>query len=246
MQTVNPYDAWAELLQLWERFGDGRDIPFYVGLAREADRPIADLGIGWGRLAELIHPDVGVDYSPEMLVAARERIGEVRTELIEADLEDYQLAEPARFSYAGLKSFDHITSERSIVRIFENVRRNTVTGGRFAFDAEIYTRERLEATAYRVGLDGYDGEIAIQSSHRVVDADRLAYEVNAFVDWLDDDGTVTRRKYFRPLPGRSFPPTQYRAIFASTGWEVVDAWGGFQGEPLEDDGRHQVWLLEAA
>jgi methyltransferase family protein len=242
----NPYEAWAELLQLWERFGDGRDVPFYAGLAARSARPIADLAIGWGRLAEQIHPDVGVDNAAQMLTAARERLGDADVTLIEADLESYELAEPAAFSYAGLNSFDHITDLDQITRIFSNVRRNTAPAGRFAFDAEIHTEQELQDSSYRIGLDGCDGEIAIQSSHRVIDIEPMLYEVTAVVDWLDENGLVTARRYFPPLPGRAVSPDQYREIFSASGWRVVEAWGGFRGEPLSEDGRHQVWLLEVA
>jgi trans-aconitate methyltransferase len=242
----NPYEAWAELLQLWERFEDHRDVPFYAALAEQSPRPVVDLGIGWGRLAERIRPDVGVDNAAQMLAAARERLGDLDVELIEADLESYTLEEPAAFSYAGLNSFDHITDLDQITRILRNVRRNTAAEGRFAFDAEIHTAQELKDSSYRLGLDGFDGEIAIQSSHRVIDIEQMVYELTAVVDWVDENGFVTARRYFPPLPGRAVSPDQYRDIFGASGWRVVDAWGGFRGEPLSDEGRHQVWLLEAA
>lgn len=241
---ANPYEAWAELLQLWERFDDHSDVPFYEALAAESARPICDLGIGWGRVAERTRPDVGVDNALEMLAAARERLGDLNVTLIEADFENYQLALPAAFSYAALNSFDHITDLNQLKRILRNVRRNTAPGGRFAFDAEVHTEEDLRAASYKI--DGYDGEIAIQSSYRVIDGAQMIYEILAVVDWVDEQGVVTERRYFPPLPGRAISPAQYRDIFDATGWRVIEAWGGFHGEPLSDDGRRQVWLLEAA
>jgi Methyltransferase domain len=242
-QGTNPYERWTELLQLWERFDDLRDVSFYAALAEESQRPVVEVGVGWGRAAEQIRPDVGVDNAANMLAAARKRLGDADVTLMEADFETYELAEPAAFSYAPLNSFDHITDLEQLTRIFANVRRNTLPGGRFAFDAELHTLHQLEDDGLHV--DGYDGEIVIQSTYRLLDGPKMVYEFIAFVDWLDENGAVTARRYFPPLPGRAITPDQYRGIFSATGWRVLEAWGGFRGEPLSEDGRRQVWLLEA-
>jgi SAM-dependent methyltransferase len=244
MPAANPYEAWAELLQLWERFDDLGDVPFYVALAEQSERPVVELGIGWGRAAEQVKPDVGIDNAVNMLAAARTRLGDLAIELVAADLETYDLPRPAAFSYAALNSFDHITDLDQLVRIFSNVRRNTAPDGRFAFDAEIHTAQELAGASLVV--DGFDGEIAIQSTYRLVDREQMLYEFVAVVDWVDENGAVTARRYFPPLPGRAISPDQYRDIFTASGWAVVEAWGGFHGEPLSDEGRRQVWLLEPA
>jgi trans-aconitate methyltransferase len=246
VRKSNPYEAWAELLQLWERFGSNTDIPFYVNLARASAGPVVELGVGWGRLAEQVRPDVGIDYADRMLAAARERLAGQAIELVQADLEDYRLEQPAGFSYAAMNSFDHITDHDSLTRIFRNIRLNTAPGGRFAFDAEVHTPQELRDSSYMWGLDGFDAEIAIHSSMRVVDAEAMTYEVVAAVEWLDDDGYVVSRRYFPALPGRAVSTGDYTRLFEATGWQVVDAWGGFADEPMDRDSRHQVWLLEAA
>jgi len=44
------YDAWADR---YEEEGSPRaaDVPFYVGLARDADGPLVELAVGNGRVA---------------------------------------------------------------------------------------------------------------------------------------------------------------------------------------------------
>ncbi|GAA3605887.1 methyltransferase domain-containing protein [Marihabitans asiaticum] len=86
----------------YDRFADERARPFRDLLHRvDAQQPrlVLDLGCGNGRLTlELAArwPDarvVGVDSSPEMLAAARERQGSDAVEWVEADLTDWQIAD---------------------------------------------------------------------------------------------------------------------------------------------------------
>ena len=54
------------------------DIPFYTGLAREADGPLVELAIGNGRVAIPVaqatgQPVTGIDWSPSMIAQARTR-----------------------------------------------------------------------------------------------------------------------------------------------------------------------------
>jgi SAM-dependent methyltransferase len=65
------YDVWAAEMT--------EDVGWYVELAREAEGPIVELAVGSGRVAIPIAREtgkrvIGIDRSPAMLAAARERI----------------------------------------------------------------------------------------------------------------------------------------------------------------------------
>src|SRR5262250_428968 len=82
------------------------DVPFYVGLAQQADGPLVELAIGNGRVAIPVaqatgRPVIGIDTSPAMLAQARQRAAEagVTLELIEGDMRELALAEPAALIY---------------------------------------------------------------------------------------------------------------------------------------------------
>src|SRR3990170_395811 len=91
------YDAWAD------RYGDWStsvtaDVPFYVGLARDADGPLVELAIGNGRVAIPVAQAtgqrvIGIDASPAMLEQARARAAEagVELDLREGDMRDLAL-----------------------------------------------------------------------------------------------------------------------------------------------------------
>src|SRR3954447_22948999 len=72
------YDAWADKYAELPRTAD---VPFYVGLARDADGPVVELAVGTGRVAIPVaratgRPVIGIDSSPAMLAQARLRAGE--------------------------------------------------------------------------------------------------------------------------------------------------------------------------
>src|SRR5919197_388524 len=95
------YDAWAD------RYGDWStsvtaDVPFYVGLAREADGPLVELAVGNGRVAIPVAQAtgrrvVGIDSSPAMLEQARANAlaAGVQLDLRKGDMKDFSLDEPA-------------------------------------------------------------------------------------------------------------------------------------------------------
>src|SRR5688572_26608759 len=100
------YDAWAD------RYGDWStcvtaDVPFYVGLARDADGPLVELAVGNGRVAIPVAQAtgrrvVGIDSWPAMLAQARVHAVEegVELDLREGDIRELEVEEPAALSRA--------------------------------------------------------------------------------------------------------------------------------------------------
>src|SRR5204863_7296556 len=79
------YDAWADRYAEWST-GVSADVPFYVGLAREADGLLVELAVGNGRVAipgarAAGRRVIGIDSSPAMLEQARVRALEEGVEL---------------------------------------------------------------------------------------------------------------------------------------------------------------------
>ena len=64
------YDTWADRYDWSTSFT--ADVPFYVGLARDADGPLVELAVGNGRVAIPVAQApgrrvIGIDSSPAML-----------------------------------------------------------------------------------------------------------------------------------------------------------------------------------
>jgi ubiquinone/menaquinone biosynthesis C-methylase UbiE len=69
------HESFADRYAEWSA-GRTADIPFYAGLAREADGPVVELAIGSGRVAIPVAQATGrtvirIDSSPAMLAQAR-------------------------------------------------------------------------------------------------------------------------------------------------------------------------------
>src|SRR2546423_7972118 len=108
------YDAWADRYEDWSP-GFTADVPFYVGLAREADGPIVELAVGTGRVAIPVaqatgRPVIGIDTSPAMLEQAREHAAEagVELDLHEGDMRNLSVDEPAALVYCPLRALLHL------------------------------------------------------------------------------------------------------------------------------------------
>ena len=89
----------------------GPDVPFYVGLARDADGPLVELAVGNGRVAISVAQAtgrrvVGIDSSPAMLAQARMRAVEagVELDLREGDMRELEIEQPAALDDGGTRS----------------------------------------------------------------------------------------------------------------------------------------------
>jgi ubiquinone/menaquinone biosynthesis C-methylase UbiE len=94
------YDSWADRYAE-SSTGVSADVPFYVGLACEAEGPLVELAVGTGRVAIPVAQAtgrlvVGIDSSRGMLAQARLRAVEqgVEFDLREGDMRDLELEEP--------------------------------------------------------------------------------------------------------------------------------------------------------
>src|SRR5213075_3290045 len=134
------YDAWADRYAEWST--GVADVPFYVGLAREANGLLVELAVGNGRVAIPVAQAtgrrvIGIDSSPAMLAQARVRAVEegVELDLREGDIRELQLDEPAALIYCPGRSLLHLPTWADRRRCFERVAASLLPDGRFAWNA---------------------------------------------------------------------------------------------------------------
>src|SRR5271155_3450618 len=91
------YSVIADCYEVWSA-DETADIPFYVDLAREADGPIVELGVGSGRVAVAVAEATGkcvtgIDLSHAMLEQARKRaeLAGVELDLRQHDMQNISL-----------------------------------------------------------------------------------------------------------------------------------------------------------
>ena len=118
------------------------DVPFYVGLAREADGLIVELAIGSGRVAVPVAKAtgkqiVGIDSSRSMIDQARVNAisAGVDLDLRLGDMRDLELDEAAGLIYCPARALLHLATWADRREVFERVARSLRPGARFAWNA---------------------------------------------------------------------------------------------------------------
>lgn len=217
---ANRYEEWSAHMTA--------DVPFYVSLALEADGPPVELAVGNGRVAIPVARATGrcvsgIDTSPAMLAQARRRAAEagVALELIEGDMRDLTLAEPAALIYCPFRALLHLPTWADRRRTFERVAASLRPGGRFAWNAFAFDHR------IAVHLDGVHQDKPVPHTVRYAVGDNR-------IDILLDDG------------GRSSlwwaTKNEWLGLLDVAGLELEALYGGFTGEPFGDDSREYVFV----
>ena len=214
------YDEWAAEMTA--------DIAFYVELAREADGPLVELAVGNGRVAIPVaratgRRVIGIDTSPAMLAQARERAASARVELElhHADMRDLRLDEPAALVYCPFRALLHLPAWADRRRVFERVAASLRPGGRFAWNA--FAFDHRIATR----LDGAHQDEPVP--HTV----RYAVGTNRIDIDLEDGSRSSLWWATR---------NEWLGLIDVGGLALEALYGGFAGEPFDDESREYVFV----
>src|SRR4051812_46751912 len=221
------YDTWAD------RYGDlspsvSADVPFYVGLARDADGPLVELAVGTGRVAIPVaratgRHVIGIDSSPAMLARARARAVEegVELDLREGDVRELEIEEPAGLIYCPGRSLLHLPTWADRRRCFERVAPSLRPDGRFAWNAFAFDHHVASA------LDGRHADAPLpHTNHYSVGDNR--------VDITLDDGETASLWWATK--------NEWLGLLDVAGLRLEALYGGFAGEPLDDDSREYTFV----
>ena len=222
------YDAWADRYADWSTPQGGADVPFYVGLGREADGPVVELAVGTGRVAIPVaratgRRVTGIDSSSAMLAQARARAVEegVELDLREGDIRELEIDRPAALIYCPGRSLLHLPTWADRRRCFERVAASLRPDGRFAWNAFAFDHRVAAA------LEGRHVDAAVPHTNRYSVGD------NRVDITLDDGGT-----------GSLWWATknEWLGLLEVAGLRLEALYGGFAGEPLDDDSREYVFV----
>jgi SAM-dependent methyltransferase len=217
--------AFAERYDEWTAHLTG-DIPFYVGLATETDGPVVELAVGNGRVAIPVaraigRTVIGIDSSPGMLEQARARAAEasVDLDLREGDMRDLVLEEPAGLVYCPARALLHLPTWADRRRTFERVAASLRPGGRFAWN--VFAFDHAIATR----LDGTPQDEPLPHMIRYSVGDNR-------VDIVLESGATSSLWWASK--------NELLGLVDVSGLELEAVYGGFAGEPLDDESREYV------
>ncbi len=224
---MNWDEAFANRYEEWSA-GMTADLPFYIGLAGQADGPLVELAVGNGRVAIPVAQAtgqrvIGIDSSPGMLEQARARAAAagVELDLREGDMRDLALDEPAALIYCPARALLHLPTWADRRRTFERVAAVLRPGGRFAWNAFAFDHRAA------VRLDGQHLDEPVPHTIR--------YSVgDGRIDLACDDGATSSLWWATR--------NEWLGLLDVAGFELEALYGGFAGEPFDDDSREYVFV----
>jgi hypothetical protein len=162
-----------------------------------------------------------------MLEQARLRAAEegVELDLREGDIRNLELEEPAALIYCPGRSLLHLRTWADRRRCFERVAGSLLPGGRFAWNAFAFDHHVASA------IDGQhaDANTGVPLPH----TNHYSVSDNRVDITLDDGGT-----------GSLWWATknEWLGLLDVAGLRLEALYGGFDGEPLDDDSREYVFV----
>jgi len=223
---MSEYDSWAEVYDAWGGTNPG-DVAHYVRLARDADGPIVELAVGTGRVGIEIARQtgkqvIGIDSSAAMLDVAREKSAGLPVERRLTDMRELELDEPAALIYVPGRSLLHVHGWSEKRRVFERVADSLRPGGRFAFNAFVFShRIAAELDGKTIETNGVVHTLGYSAADSRVDISRV--------------GASTLHLWWATK-------AEWDGLLDVARFELEALYGGFDGEPFTDDSLEFVYV----
>ncbi|HEY4684454.1 MAG TPA: class I SAM-dependent methyltransferase [Dehalococcoidia bacterium] len=233
------------------------DIPFYVGLAKEAaaaGHAVLELACGTGRvtiaIAEAGLPIVGLDASPAMLGRARHKTeGRDNPRWVDGDMRDFRLDERFGLVIIPFRSFLHLLTVADQKACLAHIREHLAEGGRLALN--VFNPDLAVISGWQTAKrDLWERRPASdhkrehwftrQYSSAVQQLDEVRQDVA-----LSDDAAIISRVQ-RNLRLRYVFRYEMEHLLALSGFEVESLYGWFDRRPFTDESTEMVWLARAA
>lgn len=215
------YDEWASSMTA--------DIAFYVDLAVECGGPLVELAVGNGRVAIPVaratgRQVIGIDSSPAMLEQARRNAAAAVAdlELIEGDMRDLELSEPAGLIYCPFRALLHLPDWSDRRRTFERVKASLRPGGRFAWNAFAFDHRLAAGLA-----DKHADQPVPHTVHYAVGDNRI--------DLVLDNGAKSSLWWATK--------NEWLGLLDVAGLQLEALYGGFAHEPFDEDATEYVFVV---
>lgn len=230
------------------------DLALWRAVAQRLGGPVVDLGCAAGRvalaLAEDGHEVWALDADPHMLSALAEEAAQrgpdvaTRIQTHMADMRDFRLESPVPLVIAAMNTLQVMHDPDDHVACLTAVRSHLRDDGEFWFDVAMPDVADIVDSLGMMRMggafeDGAGGRTLHSSWYEEFDAVTQTVTYTLRVDHFDAAGTATTR--LRRHTVHLFSPCEVQHLLARAGLRVLQAWGGFAGEPLEEPCTSQVY-----
>lgn len=138
------YGFVAEFYDSVVPYRDRQDVAFFVGMARRSEGPVLELGCGTGRVliptAKAGIEIVGLDLSPSMLSACREKLSrepkavQSRVQLLQGDIRQFDLGREFGLVTIPFRPFQHLLTVEDQLSCLNCIHRHLADEGRLILD----------------------------------------------------------------------------------------------------------------
>lgn len=228
------------------------DVTFYVALARQAQGPVLEYGVGNGRIALPIARHgvevVGVDHSPPMLRDLRQRLErepeEVRhrVRVVRGDMRRARLRRRFPLVLCTFNTVLHLYTREDVEAFLARVRAHLAPGGRFVVDLSVPPLADLARDAsqpFHAPRFRHPSAGTVVKNREYFDYDPVRQVL--FVSMEFEPVGAPEGAWTTPLAHRQFFPQEWAALLHYNGFGVDRVEGDFHGGPLAKDSDVMVW-----
>lgn len=223
----------------------GDDVAFYRDLARDADGPALEVGVGTGRVyLEVLadgHDVDGIDLSEGMLDRLRSKAADrgLDPSVRIADVTGADFDREYGLVYAPARAFNHLATLDDQRAALRSIRDALRPGGTLALNTFVPS---FEIVAEEYGTPREESVTVGGDTYRVVTTSTLTDEVEQVSHIrreLYRDGDLVAK---RETPLALIPKRQFELCFELAGFDEWQVYGGFDYESLESTDQEMVWI----
>ena len=231
-------------------YADVDDIDFYASLAKRSGGPVLEVMCGTGRvlipLARAGYEVTGLDSNEKMLEAARRKLAgepadvQRRVTLVKADARDFDLGRKFNLVILAFSSVNHLLSPDDQDRAVARLKRHISDDGLLAVASFNPHPEKLNSEELDKEVELANGDLLIRYSTRTVDPDGTIMRVN--YRWEVERNGAIVREMSSAFDLRLLKPNQLKALLEGAGFQLIERYGGYRGEPLDPKGDIVVFV----
>lgn len=222
------------------------DVRFYRKLAREADGPVLEVGVGTGRIyLELLDEGItvdGIDLSEAMLEELRSAATDRNLDpsVWVEDVTDFDPDRQYDLIYAPNRVFNHLSTLEDQSAALQKIRRALAPDGRFVLNTFVPRFETVvedygepQEDLIEIGEDTYRVVLTSYLHDEIEQVARLHHEV-----YRDGELVAERETSIALIPKRRF-----ELLFRLVGFDSWTVHGKFDRDPLESATDEMVWVV---
>lgn len=251
MQNSSLYEnSWLYDL-IHEKPADSREVNFYERAIKRYGSPVLELACGTGNYLVTLssQTDVeisGLDISGDMLHAAELRAENqnVETNLINADMRDFDLDQKFALVFIAGNSLQHLNTYEDVAACFASVQRHLKPDGKFIveiFNPSIKLLNRNPNERFFVGEYRTENGWVVITENVSYDA---ATQIN-HLQWhyknqfMKEEETVS-------FTMRQFFPLEFDLLFGLNGFRIEEKFGDFDESDFTSDSPKQIVVAALA